>query len=1089
MSTPSVIRAGFEPIPGYILRQRLGAGGYGEVWSADAPGGLKKAVKLVYGTLDEQRASSELRSLQRIRQVHHPLLLSLERIEIVNGQLIIVTELAESSLMDCYHAARRRQMQGVPRDQLLDFLRDAADALDYLSQKHDLQHLDVKPGNLLIMADRIKVADFGLIKDLHDPNVSIVSGLTPTHAAPELFDGRPDRLSDLYSLAVVYQEMLTGRLPFDGKTAGELARQHLHQAPNLEPLPPADRRVVARALAKHPLDRYNSCRAFVEELRNSGTHEKYAAKARANEGDADARGQSQPDGRGESKPDARQDQRDSRDEHGNDNRNDGRYDGSGYDSSKGTSTCTSPALLGGLAVMPPLPTADSAEGWQAPLCMYIGLGGIGCSVLTRLRNLLDQKVDNRRRSADHQWLAIDTDFDLLSEVCNTRLPGNIDYRNVCHLKLFRPQDYRERADDRFNAISRRWLYNIPRTQKTEGVRPLAMLTLVDHLVDVQHRIYDQLKKLLASRQSLEGLEAQPIRVYLCGSLHGGTGSAIMADVGRIVRRILAQLNCHDYFLMATASIATTTGGQSCLPAAAALATLCEIDAQMESGNFIPPVGPQNSFKSGSSRPFDWLTLVDGGIHGNADDAENTIEDLTESLWVDSHTLVGPTLDAARHAQSSHHSAKPRSWLRAARSSLVQLGNDLQPAQVARVCCAQAIARWHACVTSGLNLQGNLENTSQAVGWSQNQTAAIVEHLSAECLRLLKLTTDTEAGPGDANVGPNPFRNRISQSSETTRLQLERDLRTCREWLAGHMRPSYISWKLLQRIMLRTVERMLELSTGPESELRKMADEDTPEREALAPADAGALRYYIKQLSDRFMQQLQQSQPQIEQFAGTLVNWSGSLQAEQKMRGASESITLEQSHVPVGWRHMLQRVHSTLDTTLQRYVVGRCFNSFAGDKSGQDVASGMLSLEHLLRLSTDMVSRLMREAGIAPVVASVDLSSSTRSIVLQDVESLVPPAALRGGRLYRLLGVTASQLSDIRPRLEQLDMVEACTIVPAQFGEEPVAVCDANELNLPALISAFWRPNADVFKLAERLHTRCDVAWPSIDNLLSSEVSV
>ncbi len=192
------------------------------------------------------------------------------------------------------------------------------------------------------------MADFGLIKDLHDPNVSIVSGLTPTHAAPELFDGRPDRLSDLYSLAIVYQEMLTGKLPFDGKTAGELARQHLHQAPNLEPLPPADRRVVARALAKHPMDRYNSCRAFIEELRNSGTHEKYAAKARINEQEAE-RQESQSEKNSLPRADL------------------------SSDSAKGTSTCTSPALLGGLQVMPPLPTADSAEGWQAPLCMFIGL--------------------------------------------------------------------------------------------------------------------------------------------------------------------------------------------------------------------------------------------------------------------------------------------------------------------------------------------------------------------------------------------------------------------------------------------------------------------------------------------------------------------------------------------------------------------------------------------------------------------------------------------------------------------------------------------------------------------------------------------
>ncbi len=1060
MSNPSVIRAGYEPIPGYILRQRLGAGGYGEVWSADAPGGLKKAVKLVYGTLDEQRASSELRSLQRIRQVHHPLLLSLERIEIINGQLIIVTELAESSLMDSFHAARRKQLQGIPRDQLLEYLRDAGDALDYLSQKHDLQHLDIKPGNLLLMADRIKVADFGLIKDLHDPNVSIVSGLTPTHAAPELFDGRPDRLSDLYSLAIVYQEMLTGRLPFDGKTAGELARQHLHQAPNLEPLPPADRRVVARALAKHPLDRYGSCRAFIDELRNSGNHEKYAAKARINEQEAE------------------------RSEPSNERSTTGRTEAAS--DSRGTSTCTSPALMGGLQVMPPLPTADSAEGWQAPLCMFIGLGGTGCSVLTRVRNLLDQKVDSRRRASDHQWLAIDTDFDLLSEVSNTRLPGGLDYRNVCHLKLFRPQDYRERTDERFNAISRRWLYNIPRSQKTEGVRPLAMLTLVDHYEVVEQRLTEQLRKLLSTRQNLEGNDCQPIRVYICGSLHGGTGSAIAADVGRIVRHVLAQLSCNDYFLMASMSIATTTGANSGLPAAIAMSALCEIDAQMEGSHFVPPLLPSAvGSPSASAKPFDWLTLVDGGVYGMADDYENMLEDLTESLWVDSHTLVGPTLDATRHVQGPHHTRQPRSWLRAARSSMVQLGHDLQPAQLARLCCVQAITRWHACVTSGNNLQGSLETTSQALGWSQNQTAVIVEHLSSECLRLLRLTKDNES-PSENNVGPNPFRNRISQSPEATRLQLERDLRLCRDWLASHMRPSYVSWKLLQRIVLRTVERMLELASGPEAELRKLADDDTPESEALSPAEAGALRHYIRQLSDRCIQQLQLFQPQIEQFASTLVGWSGSLQAEQKMHGASGDLTLEATNVPVAWRHMLQRVHSTLDTTLQRYVVSRCFNAFAGDKTGQEVANGMLSLEHLLRLSVDMATRLMRDAGVTPVITPPENSSGTRSIVLQDMVSLIPPAALRGGKLRRLLAVTTAQQNEIKPRLEQLDMVESCTIVPAQFGEEPVAVCDANDLNLSSIISAFWRPTAEAFRLAERLHTRCDVNWPSIDMLLTSE---
>ena len=58
MSPPAPRTA--EPIAGYIVKQRIGAGGYGEVWSAEAPGGLEKAVKFVYGYLDEERAAREL---------------------------------------------------------------------------------------------------------------------------------------------------------------------------------------------------------------------------------------------------------------------------------------------------------------------------------------------------------------------------------------------------------------------------------------------------------------------------------------------------------------------------------------------------------------------------------------------------------------------------------------------------------------------------------------------------------------------------------------------------------------------------------------------------------------------------------------------------------------------------------------------------------------------------------------------------------------------------------------------------------------------------------------------------------------------
>src|SRR5258705_901265 len=98
VQTPGAHRS--EPIPGYQLRQRIGAGGYGEVWSAEATGQLVKAIKFVYGQMDETRAARELKSLNLIKGVRHPFLLSLERIEVVDDQLVIVTELADGSLKD-----------------------------------------------------------------------------------------------------------------------------------------------------------------------------------------------------------------------------------------------------------------------------------------------------------------------------------------------------------------------------------------------------------------------------------------------------------------------------------------------------------------------------------------------------------------------------------------------------------------------------------------------------------------------------------------------------------------------------------------------------------------------------------------------------------------------------------------------------------------------------------------------------------------------------------------------------------------------------------------------------------------------------
>ena len=216
--------------------------------------------------LAEERASRELKALQRIKEVRHPFLLSLERIEIIDGRLVIVTELADTSLKERFQQCREAGLPGIPRNELLHYLRDTAEALDYMSSQFSLQHLDIKPENLLILGGRIKVADFGLVKEIENVTVSMIGGMTPVYAAPELFDGGPSRFSDQYSLAIVYQEMLTGFLPYPGKTTIQLAKQHLQSQPQLSPLPPADRPILERALCKEPRRRFPDCQALIESL-------------------------------------------------------------------------------------------------------------------------------------------------------------------------------------------------------------------------------------------------------------------------------------------------------------------------------------------------------------------------------------------------------------------------------------------------------------------------------------------------------------------------------------------------------------------------------------------------------------------------------------------------------------------------------------------------------------------------------------------------------------------------------------------------------------------------------------------------------
>jgi serine/threonine protein kinase len=569
-----------EPIPGYRLLDRLGSGGYGEVWKAEAPGGLLKAIKIVQGDPRSGNpdaphlAAQELKALRRVQAVRHPYLLSIDRYDVIEGRLLIVTELADCSLWDRFREFHSQGRPGIPRDDLIRYLLEAAEVLDLMQGTHQLQHLDVKPQNLFLVQDHVKVGDFGLVEALEAAQAVASGGVSPFYAAPETFDGAVSRHCDQYSLAIVYQELLTGQRPFTGGSVQQVIFQHLSAPANLSNLPPADRHAVARALHKRPDERFPNCLAFVKALRDGSAAPRDSSGmmlAVMTPSGSSARMPAVTPSPGSSTrlPPVTASS-------GSSTRLPPVTSSSGSSTrlpavspSSGSSTRLSagtpfpggsgrmPALTDTrrTAVTEPVPAAPRVErtgGGVLTPAVVVGLGGTGRVVLQRLRQALTEQAGPPDRLPHLRLLYVDTDADDARAALEGSAGPALAPDEVLPARLQRAGYYlKPRSDGRpiiAGWCDPLWLNRLSRHPATQGLRALGRLAFADHFRALAQKLESDLSAVIrpdalagAEQHTGLGLRSDRPRVYVVAHLAGGTGGGMALDVAYLARHLLRRL--------------------------------------------------------------------------------------------------------------------------------------------------------------------------------------------------------------------------------------------------------------------------------------------------------------------------------------------------------------------------------------------------------------------------------------------------------------------------------------------------------------------------------------------------------------------
>jgi hypothetical protein len=705
----------------------------------------------------------------------------------------------------------------------------------------------VKPDNVLLQGAHAKIGDFGLTKSLNASGHSIVNGFTPLYAPPELFDGHPERGSDQYSLAIVYQMMLTGVPPFNGRSAAQLTSQHLKSAPDLSVLHPSDSAVVARALSKNPKTRFASCRQFIDELakrryansslpKSGGIPEAEAPRPRT-EFVENIQAQGHPD-----------------------------------------------RLLP--AATPLRPPVNASQPWIVRPTIFVSIGGLGASVLADLRNRI-QKAYPGGSLPSIQFVCIDADSVQIDALERRAAGEQTTTLTTVRTPLKTSHEYRKTSGEHLNWLSRRWLFNVPRSGKVEGMRPLGRLAFVDH----QELIRTLLEKAIDRAFRAEAVEASrtasslpfsqdAIDIVLVGSISGGTCSGSLMDAAWMLRSILAARRLPPCCLSAVMLHGTENSSQTAdMQDANTLSFLQEFYHFSLPGVQRPGASKKSEGDPTSAMPFDEAIFVHLGDDLSDIDFHSGVEKTAAYLELRSLTKARTEIDAWRKASVMQDEGQGTLQLRTFGLSRVACESWDVANSESQSLVSSLLRRWAASAPADINetigrtsplgtLLHELALTEEGVVelvprlLNAERTRRVDEYASAIWSRLGSLATAAEmpsqiAALISQETGLSGQKSAITSVVEDIRRDLSAGLGRSVTKVSMHLQGVLETRGRLSgaentiAVLLKSVEQSIATNTRQQSELRAAFSDlcnslTSPSGSPLGAVDGNALRPFCRQ---------------------------------------------------------------------------------------------------------------------------------------------------------------------------------------------------------------------------------------------------